>query len=153
MRYTCIRPEHFRPHPSIKFVTIMPSLNSVSPIFFSQISIMFNLRLEVHHLPIDATRRSAVRIKVYHVTRLNTNLFIVHLSVFLPVKSLAACCLGSDNRNSLLDETDVVLPRLITAPDGSTSGAVAFLQSWKDAPAEKHAAPTMGICILHLKIF
>ena len=30
---------------------------------------------------------------------------------------------------------------LITAPDGSTFGAVAFLQSWKDAAAENYAAP------------
>jgi hypothetical protein len=47
----------------------------------------------------------------------------------------------------------VATARLIMAPDGSTSGAVAFLQSWKDAAAEHYAAPTTGICILDPEIF
>ena len=49
--------------------------------------------------------------------------------------------------------TSVAMAQLITALDGSTSGAVVFLQSWKDVAAENYAAPTMGICTLHPEIF
>jgi hypothetical protein len=42
---------------------------------------------------------------------------------------------------------------LITAPDSSTSRAVGFLQSWKDAAIENYVAPTMCVCTLHTIIF
>ena len=41
----------------------------------------------------------------------------------------------------------------IMALDGSTSGAVVFLQSWKNIAMENYAAPTMCVCTLHTIIF
>ena len=40
----------------------------------------------------------------------------------------------------------------VTAPDGSTSGDVGFLQSWKEIAVENYVAPTMCY-ILHATIF
>ena len=42
---------------------------------------------------------------------------------------------------------------LITAPDGSTSGAVGFLQSWKEIEGKNYAAPKTCVYTLYTTIF
>jgi hypothetical protein len=49
--------------------------------------------------------------------------------------------------------SSVATARLITALDGSTSGAVVFLQSWKEIEGENYVAPTTCVCTLHTTIF
>jgi hypothetical protein len=73
-------------------------------------------------------------------------MYILSLSTYMqyPISALitVVCHLG-------LLQTSVAMAQLITAPDPSTSGAVGFLQSWKDTAVENYVAPTMCICTLH----
>jgi hypothetical protein len=56
------------------------------------------------------------------------------------------------DRGLQLEYDYVITARLITAPDGSTSGAIGFLQSWKEIEGENYAAPTTCVT-LHTTIF